>query len=173
MVATSAATGDGPTRPRVTLLAAVAGNGVIGRDGALPWHLSEDLKRFKALTMGHAIVMGRKTHESIGRLLPGRRSIIVTRQPGYRVEGATVAHSLPAALAAARGDDEVFVIGGGEVYIAALPLADRLELTEIGRDFDGDARFPPWHKHEWREVARTSHRSAEGLPFDFVTYDRR
>ncbi|MBX9632520.1 MAG: dihydrofolate reductase, partial [Burkholderiales bacterium] len=118
-------------RPRVSLIAAVASNGVIGRDGRMPWHLPEDLKRFKALTMGHAIVMGRKTFDSIGRLLPGRRTIIVTRQPNYRVEGAEVVSSIDDAIALARNDDEVFVIGGGEIYAQALPLATRLHLTEI------------------------------------------
>ena len=158
--------------PRISLLVAVASNGVIGRDGRMPWHLPEDLKRFKALTMGHAIVMGRKTFDSIGRLLPGRRSIIVTRQPGYRVDGATVVHSLDAAIAAASDDDEVFVIGGGEIYAAALPLADRLHMTEIASSADGDVRFPPIDRSQWREVAREPHRSADGTAFDFVIYDR-
>jgi dihydrofolate reductase len=158
--------------PRVSLIAAVAANGVIGRDGRLPWHLPEDLKRFKALTMGHAIVMGRKTFDSIGRLLPGRRTIIVTRQRGYRADGATIVHSFEAALNAARTDSEVFVIGGGEIYAAALPHADRLHMTEIALDPDGDARFPAIDPSRWREITRDANRSADGIAFDFVVYDR-
>jgi len=138
----------------------------------MPWHLPEDLKRFKALTMGHTIVMGRKTFDSIGRLLPGRRTIIVTRQRGYRVDGATVVHSLEAALNAARSDAEVFVIGGGEIYAAALPLADRLHMTEIALDPEGDARFPDVDWLRWQEKARESHRSADGIAFDFAIYER-
>lgn len=160
-----------PARPRLSLIAAVGSNRVIGRDGALPWHLPEDLKRFKALTMGHTIVMGRKTHESIGRLLPGRHTIIVTRQRGYRVDGATVVHSIEEALDRAAGD-EVFVIGGGEIYAAALPLADRLHLTELALAPEGDARFPAFDHSHWRETSRDARRMDDGTTFDFVVYDR-
>jgi dihydrofolate reductase len=159
-------------QPRVTLVVAVAANGVIGDQGRLPWHLPEDLKRFRQLTMGHTIVMGRKTWESIGRLLPGRRTVIVTRQPDYRVEGATVVHGLDDALATARGEEEVFVIGGNEIFAAAFPRADRLQVTEIDADFPGDTTFPDYDRGEWREVSRESHRTADGLAFHFVVYER-
>lgn len=166
-------TSAGSARPRVSLIAAVATNGVIGRDGRMPWHLPEDLKRFKALTMGHAIVMGRKTFDSIGRLLPGRRTIIITRQRNYRVEGAEVVNSLDDAIALARDDDEVFVIGGGEIYAQALPLATRLHLTEIDATAEGDVRFPAIQKAQWHEIDRESRRAENGTPFAFVTYERR
>jgi dihydrofolate reductase len=166
-------TAGGLARPRVSLIAAVAANGVIGRDGRMPWHLPEDLKRFKALTMGHAIVMGRKTFDSIGRLLPGRRTIIVTRRRGFRMDGAQIAHSLTDALALARDDHEVFVIGGGEIYEQALPLASRLHLTEIDATADGDVHFPPIEPTQWRETSREHHRAGDGTAFDFVVYDRR
>lgn len=160
-------------RPRVSLIAAVASNGIIGRDGRMPWHLPEDLKRFKALTMGHAIVMGRKTFDSIGRLLPGRRTVIVTRQRNYRVEGAEVVNSLGDAIALARNDDEVFVIGGGEIYVQALPLATRLHLTEIDATAEGNVHFPAIDRGQWHETSRESHRTVDGTAFAFVTYDRK
>lgn len=161
-----------PRRPRVSLIAAVASNGVIGREGRMPWHLPADLKRFKALTMGHAIVMGRKTFDSIGRLLPGRRTVIVTRQRGYRVEGASVVHAVEEAIEQARDDDEVFVIGGGEIYAAALPMADRLHMTELELTPQGDAHFPPFDRSAWRETSRESHHAEDGTAFAFVVYDR-
>jgi dihydrofolate reductase len=159
-------------RPRITLLVAYSANRVIGKDGKLPWHLPEDLKRFKQLTMGHHIVMGRKTWESIGRLLPGRHHIIVSRRPGYRVEGAEVVHSLDAAIAAARGDDEIFVIGGGEIFALAMPLADRVLATEIERDYEGDVRFPELQGTAWRETAREEGVAESGLPYRYVTLER-
>ena len=138
----------------------------------MPWHLSEDLKRFKALTMGHTIIMGRKTWESLGRLLPGRRHVIVSRKPGYAVPGATVVASLDEAIAACAGKAEVFVIGGGEVYKMALPLADRLYVTDIDAEFLGDTFFPLIPTEIWRETARkTSVSAAQKLPFAFVTYE--
>jgi dihydrofolate reductase len=173
----TAATASSPGAPRgpgsrVTLVVAVAANGVIGDQGKLPWHLPEDLKRFRQLTMGHTIVMGRKTWESIGRLLPGRRTVIVTRQRDYRVEGAVVVHSLDEALSAAQGEDEVFVIGGNEIFVAAFPLADCLQITEIDADFPGDTTFPDYDRREWPEVSRESHLTADGLPFHFVVRRR-
>lgn len=152
------------------LIAAVARNGTIGRDNGLPWRLPEDLRRFKALTMGHAMIMGRRTWESLGRPLPGRRHLVVTRDPGYRAEGVQVVHSLPEALAAA-GDD-AYVIGGADLYAQALPLVDRLELTEIDADVPGDAFFPAFDRDAWTETAREAHRSSEGLDFAFVTLVR-
>ena len=161
--------------PRVSLIAAVAANGVIGRDGALPWHLPEDLKRFKALTLGHHIVMGRKTYESIGRLLPGRTTVIVTRQRDYAVPGAIVATSLEDAIARCAGDDEVFVIGGAEIYRAALPIADRMYLTLVQAPFEGDTKFPAWETQDWDLIScePMSPVPVCGAPVDFCLYERR
>lgn len=160
-------------KPRLALIAAVAANGVIGSDNALPWRLPEDLKRFKALTLGHPVIMGRRTFESIGRPLPGRRNIVVTRNADWRAEGCETAASLEAALAAAgAAGEEVFVIGGAQLYAAALPLARRLYLTEIRHAFEGDARFPTLDRGAWQEMAREHHRSTDGLEYDFVIYER-
>lgn len=158
----------------LTLIAALARNGVIGRDNRLPWHLPADLKHFKALTTGHTVIMGRKTWESLPekfRPLPGRQNIVVTRNAGYAASGATVVNSLADAVAAASGS-EAFVIGGAELYQAALGLADRLELTEIARDYDGDTVFPTRDPAQWRETARESQRDDNGLDFAFVSYAR-
>ena len=152
----------------VTLVAAVARNGVIGRDGDLPWHLPDDLRHFKALTLGGTLVMGRKTYDSIGRPLPGRTTVVVTRQPDWAVAGVTTAHSLEDALAAAAAADaDTFVVGGAEIYALALPLADRLVITEVDQSPDGDARFPDVDWSAWRQTAREGH---DG--FAFVTYER-
>ena len=158
--------------PRICLIAAIAANGVIGSGGALPWRLPEDLKYFKRLTQGHTVVMGRKTWESIGRALPGRRNVVVTRQTGYVAPEASVAPSLEAALAACAGETDVYVIGGAELYGAALPLADSLLLTEIHRDFAGDTRFPEFDRTRWREASREPRVAPDGLRFDFVRYVR-
>jgi dihydrofolate reductase len=141
---------------RISLIVAMSRNRVIGIDNRLPWHLPGDLKRFRSLTMGHAIIMGRRTWESIGRPLPGRRMLVVSRQPDYRVEGATVCASLEGALAACRGDDEVFVIGGEQLFAAALPAADRIYLTVVEADFAGDTWMPDFDAAQWREVERAS-----------------
>ncbi|MEK7768163.1 MAG: dihydrofolate reductase [Pseudomonadota bacterium] len=165
--------------PRFSILVAMAKNRVIGKNNALPWQLSPDLKRFKQLTMGHHIVMGRKTYESIGRLLPGRTSIIVTRQPDYQVPGAIVAGSIAEALkVCSEGkemDQESFVIGGAEIYQQALGLCQRMYVTEIQQEFDGDALFPEFDQQEWREISREKHQLAEddGLEYHFVVLDRR
>lgn len=159
----------------LTVIAAVARNGIIGNtvDGkpAMPWRLPEDLKHFKALTMGHAIVMGRKTWESLGRPLPGRQNIVITRTPGYLADGAIVVDGLNAALACCK-DRVAFVIGGGEIYALALPRATRLELTEIDADFAGDTRFPYWDRSAFREISRESHRADGGFDYSFVRLDR-
>jgi dihydrofolate reductase len=157
---------------RVYLVAAVAANGVIGSGGKLPWRLPEDLKHFKALTLGHPVIMGRKTWESLGKALPGRENIVVTRAAGYEAPGASVASSLDGALALCAGEPTVFVIGGGELYAEALPVADGLVLTEIQRDYAGDARFPPYDRAAWRETQRKPQTGADGLRFDFVLYER-
>jgi dihydrofolate reductase len=163
-------------RPIVSLLAALARNRVIGRDNALPWHLPDDLKRFKALTLGHPVIMGRKTYESIvavaGKPLPGRANIVVTRSPGYEAPGCRVVHSLQAALSAAAGSDEIFVIGGGEIFALALPLAQRLHMTEVDADVGGDALFPAYDRSEWHEVSREAGAGSGGLKYDFVVYER-
>lgn len=159
--------------PCLSVIAAVARNRTIGLDNTLPWHLPEDLKHFRNLTMGHHIIMGRKTYESLGRLLPGRTTVIVSRQPGYRVAGAITASSLPEAVAACGADEEVFVIGGAELYREALALADRLYLTEVHAEFAGDAFFPEYDRHTWHETSRESHTSSAGLAFSFVAYRRQ
>jgi dihydrofolate reductase len=160
--------------PRVALIAAIARNRVIGIDNTLPWHLPADLRHFKALTMGHHIVMGRKTYDSIGKPLPGRTSVVVTRNPDYTPAGVIVASSLEAAIAACRGDDEVFVIGGAELYRQAITVADRLYLTEIDAEFTGDAHFPEFDRAQWQEVARETHQQEQPQPlrYHFVEYRR-
>jgi dihydrofolate reductase len=155
----------------VFLIYARAANGVIGRDGALPWHISADLKRFKALTLGKPMVMGRKTFESFPRPLPGRRHIVLTRDPAWQAEGAETAASVEQALALA-GDGEVAVIGGAEVNALFLPLATCVELTEVHADYEGDTFMPPLGP-EWREAFREEHAAADSTPaFAFVTLRR-
>ena len=160
---------------RVTLIVALGRNAVIGKGNRIPWHISEDLKRFKALTMGHPVVMGRRTFESIGKALPGRDNIVVTRSRDFAAPGCRVVYSLADALAAAAGAAEVFVIGGAEIYALALPLASRLEFTEVDVAVQGDAYFPDFDRSAWLEVSREpgSAPSPEGLRYDFVTYERR
>jgi dihydrofolate reductase len=147
----------------INIIAAVAENGVIGAGNQLLWRLSDDLKRFKALTMGHTLVMGRKTFDSIGRPLPGRKTIVITRDRAWRREGVTTVHSLDEAL----GEGEIFVAGGGEIYAQAMARADRLYITHVKSSFDGDTRFPPIDPQIWRAVEREPH---DG--FEFVTYQR-
>jgi len=168
----------GPVTTRIYLVAAVAKNGVIGAGGNLPWHLPEDMRHFKKLTLGHPVIMGRKTCESIvaarGGPLPGRVNIVVTRTPGYSAAGCVLAGSLAAALAAAGAAEEAFVIGGGELYREALPIADRLELTEIDADFEGDAWFPEIATGDWHVLSREPHSpDAEfAHPYAFVVCER-
>ncbi len=172
---TSAAPQETSAAPRLALIAAVARNGVIGAAGALPWRLAADLRHFRALTTGHAVIMGRRTWESIGRALPDRQNIVVSTRAGFGAEGAQVVASLPAALACVARPLPAFCIGGGELYRAALPLADRIYLTEIDRDFEGDAHFPSIDPAGWREVERTpsTMEGPEGFAYAFVTYARR
>lgn len=139
----------------VTLVVAVAENGVIGRDGAIPWHLPADQAHFKALTLGHVLVMGRRTYDSIGRALPGRTTVVVTRQPQWTAPGVVVCHSVDEALERAlQIDPEVFVVGGSAVYAAALPRASDMVLSEVDGVFDGDTYLPSYDRSEWREVTR-------------------
>lgn len=162
--------------PLLALIAACGRGRVIGIDNRLPWHLPEDMKHFRETTRGKPVIMGRKTWESLPdafRPLPGRHNIVVSRNVGYAAAGGSVVGSLPAALAAAGDADIAFVIGGAELYRQALPLADRLILTEIDQDYAGDAFFPDFKPEEWAEVDRVALVSGTGLPFAFVTYDRR
>jgi dihydrofolate reductase len=159
---------------RISIIAALARNRTIGRGNAMPWRLPEDLKRFKRLTMGHAVIMGRKTFESIGTPLTGRNNIVITRSGDWSQAGCVVVNSLEAALAAIPGT-EGFVIGGAQIYALAMPLARRLYLTEIDRDFEGDAFFPEFDRSQWRELSRERHSAAgaEGFDYDFVECERR
>jgi dihydrofolate reductase len=163
---------------RVSIIVAVAENGVIGRDGKLPWHLSADLKRFKRLTMGHTIIMGRRTWESIGRPLPGRRTIVVSRQPDYRIDAVdvTTAVSLDDALqlAAASGDDEAFVVGGAELYREGLLRADRLHVTRVRANVEGDTRFPAVQWNQWQFVTAEEHSADDrnDHAYAFEIYER-
>lgn len=165
---------------KIALVVAAAENHVIGRDGGLPWHLSDDLKYFKRVTMGRPLIMGRKTFDSIGRPLPGRLNIVVTRDPSYQPDGITVCHSLADALRAARqratedSVDEVMIIGGGQIYADSIDLADRVYLTEVHATVDGDTVFPEMPTDSWHEVSRERVPSkVEGEPsFSFVILDR-
>ena len=158
----------------VSLIVAMSENGVIGRDGDMPWHLSDDLRRFKRITMGHHLVMGRKTFDSIGRLLPGRTTIIMTRNSDYQVAGALIAADLSAALALAAGDDEVFIVGGGEIYRTALPAVQRIYLTRVHTTVDGDTTFPQVNWDDWQLVSSESHTCDDRNDYDytFQVYDR-
>ena len=160
---------------RVAIIAAVARNGVIGHRARMPWHLPEDLRRFRQLTLGHAVIMGRRTFESIGKPLAGRNNIVVTRSPDWTRAGCHAAHSLEAAVAAVHEREDAFVIGGAQIYALALPVASRLYISEIERDFEGDAFFPEFDRSRWREVSRESRvlDGAGGFSYHFVAYDPR
>ncbi len=166
------------TTVTLSIIVAVAENGVVGRDNGLPWHLPEDLKYFKKMTLGKPVVMGRKTYESIGRPLPERRNIVVSRQSGYAPHGVEVVASLPAALALAVAGaapvEEVMVIGGAQIYREALPLADRLYVTEVHASVEGDAHFPAVDWTQWRECSRTRYEASEKNPYcySFAVYNR-
>jgi len=154
----------------IVLVVAIADNGVIGEDGAIPWHISDDMKRFKALTMGHTVVMGRKTWDSLPKKpLPGRVNVVVTRQKDWQADGAVTAGSLGQATAGTSGT--VMVIGGAEIYERALPLASRIELTEVHRAFAGDAKFL-LDRTGWTETFREDHVTPDGLRYSYVTLSR-
>jgi dihydrofolate reductase len=162
-------------KPRLSLIAAMAKNRIIGRGNTLPWHLPADLKRFKALTLGHPVIMGRKTFDSI---VPGRENIVISRSAGTQQSGRwsnAAVRFAPSLDDTIRGlsADEAFVIGGAQIYALALPDADRLYLTEIDAEVEGDASFPAFAASEWKETSRESGGVDDGLPFDFVIYDRR
>ena len=160
--------------PKINLIYARAANGVIGKDNAMPWHLPEDLAHFKRLTQGWPVIMGRKTWDSLPvrfRPLPGRSNVVITRQTDWQEAGAQPASSLTEALAQCSQSEQVWIIGGAQIYAQAEPLANRIEVTEIAQDFDGDA-FAPTLNEAWRETARTAHVSSQGLPFSFVTFEK-
>ena len=160
--------------PTLSLIAAMAKNRVIGRNNALPWHLPEDLKYFKATTLGKPILMGRKTFDSIGKPLPGRTSVGLTRNPEWSFDGCLVVPSLDVALARLADREEVLVIGGADLYQQTLPRADRLYLTEINADFEGDAWFPDFDRSQWQQISRQPHPdNGRGFSFDFVVYQRK
>lgn len=158
----------------ISIIAAVADNGVIGDKNALLWHISEDLRHFKAVTSGHPVVMGRKTYESLGRPLPNRTNVVVTRQP-LAIEGCRIVHSLQEALALFPDSKEVFVIGGAQIYAQALPLAGRLYLTRVEHAYEGDTRFPAWDRSAWRLLASEAFPCGREYPypFSFEVYERR
>ncbi|GAB3263821.1 type 3 dihydrofolate reductase [Larkinella harenae] len=162
---------------QISLIAAVAENGVIGRDNDLVWLLPDDFKYFKQTTSGHPILMGRKTFESLGKPLPNRLNVVITRNANYQPEGTIVVDSLDKALEEARktGIAEAFVIGGAEIYRQAIPFADRLYLTEVKASFEGDARFPDFNQSDWEELSRRPHPADErhAVPFDFVIWERK
>jgi len=158
--------------PALALIAAVAKNGVIGADNTLPWRLPADLARFKALTLGHSVVMGRRTWQSLPHALPGRQNIVVTRGHDLRAPGADVVHSFDDALRRAHMPHPVFCIGGADLFREAMARADVLYMTEIDRDFSGDVHFPAFDRTRWRETARDKERSDQGFDYAFVTYER-
>jgi dihydrofolate reductase len=163
--------------PRLVLVVAVAENGVIGKNGQLPWKIPGDLKRFKKLTLGKPVVMGRLTYESMGGPLKGRTNIVLTTNAAYKAEGATVVTNLDDALSLAARDntDEIAIIGGNVVFAETLPRASKLEITEVHGAPEGDAYFPPFDKREWKEMLRDGPHQGPGdsLPYTFVTYERR
>jgi dihydrofolate reductase len=157
---------------RVYLVVAIARNGVIGANGTLPWRLPEDLKHFKRVTLGHPVIMGRRTWESLKGPLPGRENIVVSRRAGFEAPGAHVASSLQAALALCHDAPVACVIGGSALFAESLPIADGLIITEIHQDYAGDTYFPEWDRAAWRVAQKEEHTSAEGVRFDFLMYER-
>ncbi|MCD7970766.1 MAG: dihydrofolate reductase [Alistipes sp.] len=159
----------------ISIIVAVAQNGVIGGENKLLWHIFEDLRRFKSITSGHPVVMGRKTFESLGRPLPNRTNIVITRNPDYRADGCTVVSSLDQAVALFPQDTEVFIIGGGEIYRQALSIADRLYITQVCHDYAGDTTFPPVDPAVWEPVSVEYHPHGEKFPypFEYRDYKRR
>lgn len=159
----------------ISIIVAVANGGVIGGDNRLLWHISEDLKRFKAITSGHPVVMGRKTWESLGRPLPNRTNVVITRNTGYGAEGATVVGSLQEALALFPAEEEVFVIGGGEIYRQAMEVADRLYITKVCADYEGDTFFPDIDPDIWKQTYSEYYRRGAEFPhpFEYENYERK
>ena len=162
-------------RSCLSIIVAMAANRTIGINNTMPWRIPEDLKHFKALTMGHHMIMGRKTFDSIGKPLPGRTTVVVTRDRSLKIDGCTMAHSMDEALAACAGDDKIFVVGGAELYEQALPLVGTLYITEIRQDVEGDAHFPEFDRDAWQEVSREirHQETQQPLEYHFVTYRRK
>lgn len=158
----------------ISIIVAVAQGGVIGGGGDLLWHISEDLRRFKQITSEHTVIMGRKTYDSIGRPLPRRRNIVITRSEEWSAEGCERASSLEQAVGMCEGEQEIFVIGGGEIYRQAMPLADRLYLTRVEKEYAGDTYFPEIRADEWRELSNERYERGEKFeyPFEFVDLER-
>lgn len=152
---------------KLSIIVAMDRNRVIGKGDALPWHISEDLKHFKKITMGKPIIMGRKTHESIGRPLPGRENIILTRDTSYQAEGCTVLHSIEEIFEHCKDIEEVMITGGAEIYKLALDKVSRLYLTEVHTEVEGDTCFPEFERNEWSEVSREEHKADEKNEFDY------
>jgi dihydrofolate reductase len=157
----------------ISIIAAVAANRVIGKEGDLPWHIPEDLKYFKRITMGKPVIMGRKTWETLDEPLPGRKNVVVTRQGDYQAEGAEVVHNLDDAIQAAAGGQEIMILGGSGIYEAALSRADRMYLTHIHKAFGGDTYFPEFNQNNWEVVEQTESETEDGeLTYSFVVYER-
>lgn len=165
----------GDKKGKLAIIVAMARNRTIGINNTLPWRIPEDLKRFKSLTMGHHLIMGRKTFDSIGKPLPGRITVVVTRNEALKIEGCIMAHSLEEAIKACAGDDEIFIVGGADLYALAMPWVETIYLTEINLDVAGDTYFPEFDKTQWQELAREqcSQESPQALEYHFVTYDRK
>lgn len=161
-------------KPIVSAVVAIASNNAIGKDNKLLWHLPADLKHFKQITSGHTVIMGRKTYESIGKPLPNRRNIVITRQT-IEIQGCEVASSVEAALALCANEQEVFIVGGAEIYKLAMPLTDCIYLTIVKKDFEADAFFPELNRSEWAETSVEEHQADEKnpLPYSFITLERR
>ena len=155
----------------ISLIAAIGRNRVIGKDNSLPWKLPEDMKRFKELTLGKPVVMGRKTFESIGKSLPNRKNIIITRDRNFSADGCITVHSVGEALKSAKGSEEIMIIGGEQIFKEFLPTANRMYLTFIDEDFEGDAYFPEYNENEWKEAKREEHKN-EKYGFAFVDLNR-
>ena len=157
---------------RLSIIVAMAKNHTIGINNTLPWHIPQDLKHFKALTMGHHMIMGRKTFESIGKPLPGRTTVVVTRNRAFKMEGCIMTRSLQEAIAACGNDNEIFIVGGADIFAQALSLTDTLYVTEIQQEVEGDVYFPAFDKNLWREVSREQHSQEmpQPLEYHFVTY---
>lgn len=158
---------------KIAIIVAMSKNQVIGVNNSLPWHISEDLKRFKQLTTGHPIIMGRKTYESIGKPLPKRRNIVVTRNVDLKIKGVDVTNSIKSALDICKNSDTVFIIGGGMIYNLALPYVNHLHITKIDSFVDGDAFFPDFDKSQWQEIARIDSKDSDGMSFSFVDYKKK
>jgi len=158
----------------ISIIVAIGENRVIGKNNQLIWHLPADLKRFKQLTMGHAMIMGRKTFDSIGKALPGRTTVIITRQKDYKKENCLVAESLEKAIALCKNDPEIFIIGGAQVFEKAIPITDKIYLTQIHQSFDGDVFFPGLEKEKWKIESREDHKADEKNPYDysFINYGK-